>query len=87
MRNGGEYLKKCVNSILSQTYAQFHFFVLNNNSSDGTLEWLESLGDERIIIKNSDADLSMPDNWARALELPLNGYITFIGHDDRLHAE
>lgn len=87
VRNGGEYLKECVNSILSQTYAQFHFFVLNNNSSDGTLEWLESLGDERIIIKNSDADLSMPDNWARALELPLDGYITFIGHDDRLHPE
>jgi glycosyltransferase involved in cell wall biosynthesis len=85
VRNGGEYLKECVNSILSQTYAQFNFFVLNNNSSDGTLEWLRSLKDDRIIIKNADTDLSMPDNWARALELPLDGYITFIGHDDRLH--
>lgn len=58
--------------------------MLNNNSNDGTLEWLESLNDNRIIIKNSDTDLSMPDNWARALDLPLNEYITFIGHDDRL---
>ncbi|MGE9314711.1 glycosyltransferase [Niabella sp. CJ426] len=87
VRNGGEYLKESVNSILSQTYPQFNLFVLNNNSNDGTLEWLRSLKDERIIIKNSDTDLSMPDNWARALDLPLHEYITFIGHDDRLHED
>lgn len=87
VRNGGEYLKECVHSVLSQTYSQFNLLVLNNNSSDGTLEWLRSLKDDRIIIKNADTDLSMPDNWARALELPLNEYITFIGHDDRLHKD
>ena len=50
VKNGGEYVKECVNSILSQSLQDFNLIVLDNCSIDGTLEWLRSLEDVRIKI-------------------------------------
>ena len=47
VRNGGEYVKECINSILAQSYMGFELLVFDNNSSDGTLEWLNSIDDKR----------------------------------------
>jgi glycosyltransferase involved in cell wall biosynthesis len=86
VRNGGEYVKECAKSILSQTYRDFNFIVLDNCSTDGTAEWLESLKDPRIVIYRSDRSLSIDENWARAVGVPKNEYITLIGHDDVLES-
>jgi len=84
VRNGGEYLKECVKSILAQTYKNFDVAILENESTDGSAKWLESLRDSRIKIYPSTSDLSIQDNWARALTIPRQEFITFIGHDDLL---
>ncbi len=84
VRNGGEYVKGCVHSILNQTVSEFNFVVLDNNSSDGTPEWIESLNDNRISIHRSTKDLTIEENWARAVEVEKNEYVTLIGHDDIL---
>lgn len=82
VRNGGEYVKKCVNSILSQTLQTFDLLILENKSTDGTSEWLKSLNDDRIKIYPSETALSIEDNWKRILNIPKNEFITLIGHDD-----
>ncbi len=84
VRNGGEYVKECVYSILSQTYIHFKLHILDNNSTDGTLEWLKSLNDDRIEITPSPISLSIEENWARVLSVKKNEYMTLIGHDDIL---
>lgn len=84
VRNGGEYLKMCVMSILSQTLTDFNLEILDNHSADGTLEWLNSLNDKRIIIFPSDKPLSIEENWNRIATIPKNEFMTFIGHDDLL---
>lgn len=84
VRNGGEYVKACVNCILSQTLNDFNLIVLDNCSTDGTLQWIESLKDERIIIYPSPTPLSIEDNWGRIVTIDKNEYITLIGHDDIL---
>ena len=84
VRNGGEYVKECVASILSQTYTEFTLHVLDNNSTDGTLEWLNSINDSRIEITPSSTSLSIEENWARALSIKKNEFMTLIGHDDIL---
>lgn len=85
VKNGGEYVKECVNSILSQTVQDFNLIVLDNCSTDGTLEWLQSLNDQRIIIHQSQKPLSIEENWARIKSVPKNEFITLIGHDDILN--
>ena len=84
VRNGGEYVKECVNSILSQTISDFNLEVLDNNSKDGTLQWLTSLNDNRIRIYPSDKSLAIEENWARIVTIQKNEFMSFIGHDDCL---
>lgn len=85
VRNGGSYVKDCVNSILGQTYTDFNFIVLDNCSTDGTLEWLQSLNDSRIVIIPSDKPLTIEENWGRIVSVQKNEFITLIGHDDILY--
>ena len=85
VRNGGEYIKECVNSILSQTLNDFNLVVLENCSTDGTAEWIGSLNDKRIVVIPSDRPLSMAENWARATSIPRNEFMTLIRADDILY--
>ena len=84
VKDGGTYVKECVNSILSQGYRDFTFHVLDNCSKDGTGKWIRSLNDERIIIYPSEKALSIEENWRRILSIQKNEFITLIGHDDIL---
>lgn len=84
VRNGGEYVKECVNSILVQTLNDFNLHVLDNASTDGTSEWLASLNDPRITIHRSAESLSIEKNWSRIVSVPKNEFMTMIGHDDIL---
>ena len=85
VKNGGHLLKECVNSILSQHLTDFNLLVLDSNSTDDTVKYLESLNDNRIIIYKSEKDLSIVENWARILTIQKNEFITLIGHDDILY--
>lgn len=85
VRNGGEYLKICVNSIINQSLPDFNLIVLDNNSTDGSLQWLNSLNDPRIILHSSAKSLSIEENWGRIKDVKKNEYMTMIGHDDILN--
>ena len=87
VKNGGEYVKECVGSILSQSLQDFNLVVLDNCSTDGTLEWLQSLNDPRIVIHPSGKPLSIEENWARIKSIPKNEFVTLIGHDDILNKD
>lgn len=69
VKNGGEYIKECVHSILAQTLPHFNLHILENCSNDGTAEWLQTLKDERIIVIPSEKSLSIEQNWARILSI------------------
>lgn len=41
--NGLKFLEPCVNSVLRQTYPNIEFLIIDNNSTDGTLEKIDEL--------------------------------------------
>src|SRR2546423_10452230 len=84
VHNGVEYIKGCVNSILSQTIPEFTLHILDNYSTDGTFEWIRSLNDNRIIIYSSEKFLSIEESWGRIAAIQKNEFITIIGCDDIL---
>jgi glycosyltransferase involved in cell wall biosynthesis len=84
VRNGGNYVKECIHSILNQQHNDFNLVVLDNCSTDGTTEYVRSLNDPRILLIPSDRPLSIEENWARIIKVPKNEFITLIGHDDIL---
>jgi len=87
VRNGGHYVKACVDSILSQTLGDFNFIILDNCSTDGTLAWLQSLQDDRIKIIPSNRPLTIEESWGRIKDIEKNEYISLIGHDDLLYPD
>lgn len=86
VKNGGSYLPLCVESILAQSIQDFDLVILENQSTDGTAEWLQSLEgkDSRVKVITSDLPLSMEDNWKRILSIRKNELMTIVGHDDLL---
>lgn len=84
--NGGAYFKECVRGIRAQTRPDWQLAVLDDCSSDDSLEWLASLNDARITAFPSKKRLGIERNWARALEIPLHPWMTIIAQDDLLDA-
>lgn len=46
--NGGKYLKESVRSVLSQTFEDFEFLIINDCSTDDSVKIIESFNDERL---------------------------------------
>ncbi len=82
VHNGGDYVKACIKSILNQTYTRFNLIVLDNCSTDGTLEWIRDLKIDGIVIHPSHKLLPIEANWARIVGVEKNEFIVFTGHDD-----
>lgn len=47
-----DLLKECIESCLNQTYPFEKIIIINNNSSDGTKEYLASIKDAKVLIHN-----------------------------------
>ena len=48
--NGAPFLRTAIESILNQTYGDFHFLIIDDASTDGTRDIVRSYNDERIEL-------------------------------------
>lgn len=48
--NGLPYVKDAVESILTQTFDDFHFVIIDDGSRDGSTEYLKSIKDSRVYL-------------------------------------
>ena len=68
--NVGPYVRQAVQSILDQTFGDFEFIIINDGSTDNTLETLQELaaGDSRIkLVSRPNMGVSKTANEAIAL--------------------
>ena len=67
--NGEKYLPECIESILAQTYRHWRYIIVNNCSTDRSLEIAQdyALKDSRIRIHNNSQFLGMLPNHNHAL--------------------
>lgn len=87
--NGGEFLRECIESVLAQDYKNWRYIIVNNCSTDDTLDIARKYAaeDERIrVVTNSDF-LSMPQNFNRAFGMvpAASSYCKVVCSDDWLH--
>ncbi|UCC39594.1 MAG: glycosyltransferase [Candidatus Aminicenantes bacterium] len=55
VHNGASYLNECMESILNQTYSDFKFLILDDASTDNSVEMVLSFQDSRIkLVEMSD---------------------------------
>lgn len=80
--NTANYIEETIQSVLDQTYTKLELLIVDDCSSDNTLEVLEQYQDERIKIfvndKNSGAALSRN----KALQEARGQWIAFLDSDD-----
>ena len=81
--NAENYLRRCIDSILEQTYTNFELLLINDGSTDGSAKILEEVkeSDSRIrIVHKKNEGVSATRNLG--LKLATGDYITFIDSDD-----
>ena len=81
--NAADYLEKCISSILGQTYQEFELIIVNDGSTDHSLEVLQNLlpQNENIkIITQNNQGVSSARNTG--LVHATGKYLAFIDSDD-----
>lgn len=81
--NVKQYLEKCINSILNQTYENFEMILVDDGSTDGSGELCDELGqlDERIkVLHKKNGGLTSARIAGK--EVSSGKYILFIDSDD-----
>ena len=80
--NGEKFLTEAIQSILKQTYKNFEFLIINDGSTDKTLEILKSFKDNRIIILNNESKIGLTASLNRGLKIAKGKYIARMDADD-----
>ncbi|MCI5741244.1 MAG: glycosyltransferase [Lachnospiraceae bacterium] len=85
--NNAGYIKDTILSVLGQTYQNIELVVVDDCSTDNTVEVLESIEDDRLKIYKNEKNLGMVGNWNRCLELVTGEYVKLICADDLIEKD
>jgi len=80
--NGERYLRETIESILSQTYRNFEFLVIDDGSTDSSLDIVASFADDRIKILKNEKRLKLSGVLNRGVREATGRYIARMDADD-----
>jgi glycosyltransferase involved in cell wall biosynthesis len=87
--NGEPFLRECIESVLAQTWTKWEYLIMDNRSTDGTLEIARgyAAADPRIRVLTPDEFVSADANANRALRAidPDAVYVKLVHGDDWLY--
>jgi len=85
--NGGEFIGPAIESVLGQTFENFELVIVENSSTDQTLEIARQYAksDSRIRIIANERNIGMEANWNKALSEARGAYIKLLPADDLLY--
>jgi len=78
------YIEQCISSVLSQTYSDFEFFLIDNGCTDGSSEIIDAFAadDSRIHVIRFEKNTSVADSLYRIVQQTAEGYVAIIDSDD-----
>jgi len=79
--NNKAYIAECINSVISQTYKNFEYIIVDGNSTDGTLDIIEGYGD-KISRCISEIDHGIYDAMNKGISVASGDIIGFLNADD-----
>lgn len=83
--NSSKTLKKCLESVLNQTFKDFEILIIDGNSADNTLKIAKSFDDKRIKTF-SEPDKGIYDAMNKGINLAKGNWLYFLGSDDELYS-
>lgn len=84
MYNAEAYLDQSVNSVINQTYTNWELIIVNDCSTDGSLEKAQGFAekDRRIRILNNEKNSGVAKTRNRGIDEAKGEYIAFLDSDD-----
>ena len=80
--NGGDYLKSSIESVLNQSYKDFELLIINDKSTDHSLDVIKSYSDKRITLHSNPENLGQTKSLNLGLQLAQGDYIARLDADD-----
>lgn len=82
--NGSKFLEECLDSIISQIFRDFELLIVDDQSSDNTVEIAENYAakDSRIKVIRNHENLGLVGNWNHCIEIANGEWIKFVFQDD-----
>lgn len=82
--NNQSTISLTINSILNQTFKEFEFIIVDDCSTDNSIEIIKEYEriDNRIIFIHNDINLGLPTSLNKAIKIAKYNYIARIDGDD-----
>ena len=85
IKNAEKYIDATITSILNQTFGDYELILINDNSTDSTIDKIQKYKDERITL------ITSREGYISALNLGLQHssgkYIARMDADDYMHPD
>jgi glycosyltransferase involved in cell wall biosynthesis len=80
--NGEKYLREAIDSILSQTFTDYEFVIINDGSTDTTSKIILSYSDPRIVYLENETNKGLIYSLNRGISFGKGKYIARMDADD-----
>jgi glycosyltransferase involved in cell wall biosynthesis len=80
--NGEQHLRESIESILNQTFTNFEFIIVNDDSTDNSPEIIKSYDDARTRIINNEKNIGLTKSLNKAIKQTRGEYIARQDADD-----
>lgn len=77
-----EYLREAIESILSQTFTDFEFLILDDCPEDDREKVVKSYHDDRIKYVKNSTNLGISQSRNKLIEMSVGEYLAVFDHDD-----
>lgn len=80
--NNELFIADTLRAILNQSYKNIEVIILDDTSTDNTVQIIKSIVDPRITLIQNEKNLGMNGNWNKVLSLAKGDYMKLVCGDD-----
>jgi glycosyltransferase involved in cell wall biosynthesis len=80
--NSADFLKEAIDSILNQTFSDFEFIIINDGSTDNSLNIIKSYNDKRIKLIDNVVNKGLIYSLNKGFDEAIGKYIARMDADD-----
>jgi glycosyltransferase involved in cell wall biosynthesis len=85
--NREQYIGEAIESILAQTFSDFEILLVDDGSTDASVEKIRWFSDPRIRLVSNDKNLGIPKTRNKGVELARGQYMAMLDSDDRAYPD
>jgi glycosyltransferase involved in cell wall biosynthesis len=83
--NGERFLREAVESCLTQTYANLELIIIDDGSTDSSLDIINSFDDDRIVLLINESNKGQSYSRNRGIKESTGEYIAIMDADDIMY--